>query len=327
LLAVDRLTAGFDLHGRFVPVLIDISFRLNAGETLCLVGESGSGKTMTGMSILRMLDPPARIAGGSIRLEGRELLTLTEREMERIRGARIGMVFQEPSTALSPVFTIGAQIEETLRVHGKATRTSARSRALELLDAVRIPDPGRRIDDYPHQLSGGLKQRALLAQALACDPLLLIADEPTTALDLMTQAAILELLRGLQQRLGLALLLITHDLGMVAEMDGQVAIMYAGRIVEHAPVKELFADPKHPYTRALLASLPHGVPGTRLEAIEGNVPAPGSLPPGCAFLSRCPVRLDVCAAAHPADTLVTGAAHTVKCYLYGTAAEGVEVPV
>lgn len=333
VLSVEHLTAGFEMGGRFVAAVNNVSFHVDAGETLCLVGESGSGKSVTALSIIRLLQPPGRIASASIRLKGRELMSLDERQMERVRGAEIGFIFQEPMTALNPVFTVGAQIEETLRVHGQATRRTARSRAAELLDAVSIPEPARRLDEYPHQLSGGLRQRALIAMALACDPVLLIADEPTTALDVTIQAQILELLRDLQQRLGLALLLITHDLGVVAEMAHRVAVMYAGRIVEHASVRVLFADPRHPYTRGLLASIPGGAPGTRLRAIQGTVPPLGALPPGCSFITRCPDRFEPCPAAHPGDTVVTverrdrppeEALHTVKCYLHGPAREPLE---
>ena len=205
-------------------------------------------------------------------------------------------------TALNPVFTIGNQIEETLRVHGRATRRTARQKAIELLDAVSVPEPQLRVRDYPHQLSGGLRQRALIAMSLACEPALVIADEPTTALDVTIQAQILDLLRSLQQRMGLALLLITHDLGVVAEMADRVAVMYAGRIVEEAPVDDLFANPKHPYTRGLMASIPGGAPGTRLQAIQGTVPPLGELPPGCSFTPRCPNRFEPCPQAHPGTT-------------------------
>jgi oligopeptide/dipeptide ABC transporter ATP-binding protein len=320
LLQVDHLTAGFDLAGRFVPAVIDVSLHLDKGETLCLVGESGSGKSLTAYSIMGLLQPPGRIDRGRVMFQGRDLRHLPEREMQRIRGAEIALVFQEPMTALNPVFTIGSQIEETLRVHGRATRRTARAKAIELLDAVQVPEPARRVRDYPHQLSGGLRQRALIAMALACTPDVLIADEPTTALDVTIQAQILDLLRDLQQRLGLALLLITHDLGIVAEMGTRVAVMYAGRIVEEAAVADLFADPKHPYTRALLGSIPGGAPGTRLVAIPGTVPAPGALPPGCCFTPRCPSRFEPCPAAHPGLTDF-GAGRTVKCYLHGPAVE------
>ena len=350
LLAVDHLTAGFDIQGRFVPAVIDVSFQVNAGETLCVVGESGSGKSVTALSIIRLVQPPGRVARGTVHLNGRNLMALAEGEMQHVRGAEIGFIFQEPMTALNPVFTIGAHIEETLRIHGRATRRTARARAIELLAAVSVPEPQRRVDEYPHQLSGGLRQRSLIAMALACEPKLLIADEPTTALDVTIQAQILELLREQQRRLGLGLLLITHDLGVVAEMADRVAVMYAGRIVEHAPAKALFADPKHPYTRGLLDSIPGGAPGTRLRAIQGTVSPLGALPPGCSFVTRCPDRFEPCPEAHPGDTVFVlppeggshpGGSHTgaraderrfrlqaeertVKCYLHGPAVEDSE---
>jgi peptide/nickel transport system ATP-binding protein len=324
LLSVEHLTTGFDVSGRFVPAVIDVTFAVSPGETLCLVGESGSGKSLTALSILRLVPPPGRITHGRVTFKGRDVLALGEREMQHVRGAEIALIFQEPSTALNPVFSIGSQIEEVLRVHGRATRRTARQKAIELLDAVSVPEPSKRVRDYPHQLSGGLRQRALIAMALACEPALLIADEPTTALDVTIQAQILELLRDLQQRLGLALLLITHDLGIVAEMADRVAVMYAGRIVEHAPVKDLFAGPKHPYTRGLMGSVPGGAPGSRLVAIPGTVPPPGCLPPGCSFATRCADRFDPCPTAHPADTLVRPD-HSVKCYLHGPAAEPREI--
>jgi len=316
LLAVEHLTTGFDVDGRFLPAVIDISFTVSAGETLGLVGESGSGKSLTAFSIMRLVERPGRIEAGRVIYKDRDLRGLTEREMQDVRGGEIALIFQEPMTALNPVFTIGNQIEETLLVHGKATRRTARARALELLDAVSIPEPARRIREYPHQLSGGLRQRALIAISLACDPSLVIADEPTTALDVTIQAQILDLLRDLQRRMGLALLLITHDLGVVAEMADRVAVMYAGRIVEEAPVKLLFQDPKHPYTRGLMASMPGGAPGTRLHAIQGTVPPLGQLPAGCAFTPRCTDRFEPCPTAPPGDTNV-GSGRRVKCYLHG----------
>ncbi|HKH73525.1 MAG TPA: ABC transporter ATP-binding protein [Vicinamibacterales bacterium] len=320
LLSVQHLTAGFDIGGRFIPAVIDVSFGLAAGETLSIVGESGSGKSVTALSIIGLVSAPGRVAKGAVVFNGRNLVGLPEGDLQHVRGAEIGFVFQEPMTALNPVITIGSHIEETLRVHGRATRRTARARAIELLDAVSIPEPQRRVIEYPHQLSGGLRQRALIAMALACDPKLLIADEPTTALDVTIQAQILELLRSMQQKLGLALLLITHDLGVVAEMADRVAVMYAGRIVEHAPVKDLFESPKHPYTRGLLASIPGGAPGARLRAIQGTVPPLGSLPPGCSFAPRCPSRFEPCPTAHPGDTLLENG-RTVKCYLHGPAVE------
>ena len=257
LLAVEGLSVVFDANARTIPALTDVSFTVAQGETLCLVGESGSGKSVTALSILRLIDPPGRITAGRVIFNGRDLLTLDEREMRGVRGAGIGFVFQEPMTALNPVFTIGSQIEETLAVHGLARGRTARARAVELLDSVSIPDPGRRARDYPHQLSGGLRQRALIALALACNPPLVIADEPTTALDVTIQAQILELLRDLRRRFNLSLLLITHDFGIVAQMADRVAVMQAGRLVEQAPVRAVFHQPQHPYTRRLLASIRH----------------------------------------------------------------------
>ena len=331
LLSVEHLTTGFDIGGRFVAAVIDVSFHVDPGETLCLVGESGSGKSVTALSIIRLVPPPGRIAAGTVRLEHRNLMSLGEPELSRVRGAEIGFVFQDPGAALNPVFTIGSQIEETLRIHGRANRRTARARAIELLEAVSVPDPQRRVDEYPHQLSGGLRQRALIALALACEPKLLIADEPTASLDVTIQAQVLDLLRDLQQRLNLALLLITHDLGVVAEMADRVAVMYAGRIVECAPVKPLFSDPKHPYTRGLLDSLPGTAPGTRLRPIEGSVPPLGALPPGCSFVTRCPQRFEPCSDAHPGDSVIVPDAdarggRTVKCFLHGPAVERIEAP-
>jgi peptide/nickel transport system ATP-binding protein len=325
LLSVEHLTTGFDIGGRFVPAVIDVSFELSAGETLCLVGESGSGKSVTALSILGLVQRPGRIAGGRILFEGTDLRSLGEREMQKIRGARIALIFQEPMTALNPVFTIGNQIEETLRVHGRATRRTAPARAIELLEQVRVPEPQKRVRDYPHQLSGGLRQRALIAMSLACDPSVVIADEPTTALDVTIQAQILDLLRSLQERMGLALLLITHDLGVVAEMADRVGVMYAGRIVEEARVHDLFAGPRHPYTQGLMASIPGGAPGSRLRAIQGSVPPLGELPSGCSFTPRCPDRFTPCPTAPPGTTAF-GPEQTVKCYLHGPAVEPQVLP-
>jgi oligopeptide/dipeptide ABC transporter ATP-binding protein len=326
LLQVETLNTVFDLPKGPARAVIDVSFHVNAGETLCLVGESGSGKSVTALSIMRLVQPPGRIASGRILFAGRDLMTLGEREMQKVRGAEIALIFQEPMTALNPVFTIGHQIEETLLVHGRATRRDARQKAIDLLASVSVPEPERRVGEYPHQLSGGLRQRALIAISLACNPKLVIADEPTTALDVTIQAQILDLLRGLQKKLGLALLLITHDLGVVAEMADRVAVMYAGRIVEEAPVKPLFADPKHPYTHGLMGSIPGGAPGSRLTAIQGTVPPLGQLPPGCCFEPRCPSRFEPCPKAHPGITDF-GNGQTVKCYLHSPVVEpGVSTP-
>jgi peptide/nickel transport system ATP-binding protein len=330
LLSVQHLSTVFDLPGGAAAAVTDVSFHVDAGETLCLVGESGSGKSVTALSILRLVQPPGRIAGGRVVFKGRDLLGLDERAMQQVRGAGIALVFQEPMTALNPVFTIGNQIEETLAVHGLARGRAGRDRAVELLDAVSIPDPSRRVRDYPHQLSGGLRQRALIALALACNPSLVIADEPTTALDVTIQAQILDLLRDLKRRFGLGLLLITHDLGVVAEMADRVAVMYAGRIVEQAPARMLFRDPRHPYTRGLLASIPSGAAGSELHAIPGTVPPLGHLPAGCAFAPRCSHRFEPCDKAVPGVTVTqpitdiryrTAAAHEARCYLYSPAVD------
>jgi oligopeptide/dipeptide ABC transporter ATP-binding protein len=319
LLAVEHLTTAFPIDRVLTPAVNDVSFTIDAGETLALVGESGSGKSLTALSIMRLVESPGQIVRGRVSFQGRNLLDLPERDMQRVRGAQIGLVLQEPMTALNPVFTIGSQIAETLEVHGIARGRAARTRAIELLDAVRVPDPQRRADEYPHQLSGGLRQRALIAAALACRPALLIADEPTTALDVTIQAQILDLLRELKQQFDLSLLLITHDLGIVAHNADRVAVMYAGRIVETATVNELFANPLHPYTRGLLASLPGRTPGKRLHAIEGTVPRLGRIPAACAFAPRCPSRFEPCTRDLPA--LADAAGHAVRCFLHHTQVE------
>jgi oligopeptide/dipeptide ABC transporter ATP-binding protein len=299
LLQVDHLTTGFDAGRRTLVVVDDVSFSVRSGETLGLVGESGSGKSVTAFSIMRLVPPPGRIISGSIRFRDRDLMALGEAEMCSVRGADIALIFQEPMTALNPVFTVGDQVAETLVVHGRAGWRAARAQSVELLAAVRIPEPAKRARDYPHQLSGGQRQRVMIAMALACRPGLVIADEPTTALDVTIQAEILDLLREMKAEFGLSLLLITHDLGVVAEMADKVAVMYAGRIVEEAPVADLFASPRHPYTRGLLASIPRGADSRRLHSIEGSVPSPGHLPPGCAFEPRCPERIDACRTVMP----------------------------
>ena len=317
LLSVEQLTTVFDTSTGPVPAVNDVSFQIRPGETLGLVGESGSGKSVTALSIMRLVQPPGRIVGGRLVFKGRDLLTLGEREMRRVRGADIALIFQEPMTALNPVFRVGDQIAETLLVHGRATRREARASAIDLLRAVRITNPESRVDDYPHQLSGGMRQRVLIAMALACQPSLVIADEPTTALDVTIQAEILDLLREMKSALNLSLLLITHDLGVIAETADRVAVMYAGRIVETGPVRTIFRNPGHPYTRGLLASMPGGHPGQRLRAIEGSVPLLGDLPPGCAFNPRCPDRFDPCTTAPPPD-YPAGPDHTAKCYLHNS---------
>jgi len=256
LLDVQHLTVVFDGPRGGVAAVDDVSFQLAAGKTLGLVGESGSGKSVTAFSILRLVPAPGRIAGGRVLFDGRDLLALPEHEMRQIRGARISLIFQEPMTALNPVMRVGDQIAEALTVHGQATHEQAWARAVELLDAVHIPDAARRVRDYPHQLSGGMRQRVMIAIALACHPALVIADEPTTALDVTIQAQVLELLRELRARYNLALLLITHDFGVIAEMADRVAVMYRGAIVEEGPVRQILRSPAHEYTRALLAAVP-----------------------------------------------------------------------
>jgi len=256
MLAVSHLTTVFDLPAGPLSAVDDVSFEVHEGETLGLVGESGSGKSVTALSIMRLIRPPGRIVGGTVAYKGRQLLALPEREMRAVRGAEIAIIFQEPMTALNPVFTIGDQIRETLAVHRRASRREAHRQAIALLESVRIPDAAARVNDYPHQLSGGMRQRVLIALALACRPSLLIADEPTTALDVTIQAEILDLLREMKAAYSLSMVLITHDLGVIAQTADRVAVMYAGGIVEQAPVRDIFHRPQHPYTRALLSSLP-----------------------------------------------------------------------
>jgi peptide/nickel transport system ATP-binding protein len=315
LLSAEHLTTVFDTATGPVAAVNDVSFEIRAGETLGLVGESGSGKSVTALSIMRLVQRPGRIARGAIRFKGRDLLALDERDMRAVRGAAISLIFQEPMTALNPVFTVGDQIAETLLVHRRASRREAWAAAIELMKAVHIPNAESRVSDYPHQLSGGMRQRVMIAIALACRPALVIADEPTTALDVTIQAQILDLLREMKSKFNLSLLLITHDLGVIAETADRVAVMYAGRIVETGPVRAIFRNPAHPYTRGLLASIPGGAAGARLRAIEGSVPLLGALPAGCAFNPRCPDCFDPCTIEPPPD-YPAGPDQTAKCYLH-----------
>jgi peptide/nickel transport system ATP-binding protein len=293
LLEIQDLVTAFHTPAGRVPAVDGVSLSLERGRTLGLVGESGCGKSVTAMSVLGLVASPGRIERGRILLEidgdPVNLVTLPEKRLRKLRGGRVGMIFQEPMTSLNPVFTIGDQVSETVRLHRRSSRREARERALELLTLVGIADPRRRLDEYPHQLSGGMRQRIMIAIALACEPELLIADEPTTALDVTIQAQILELLADLRRRLGMAILLITHDLGVVAETCDEVAVMYAGRIVERAPAAELFANPLHPYTIGLLAARPDHRAGGEgpLAAIPGMVPQPRDFPSGCRFHPRC----------------------------------------
>src|SRR5258706_1619225 len=299
LLEVKNLHTYFQTREGLVRAVEGVSFYLDRGELLGLVGESGCGKSMTALSIMRLVAAPGRIVAGEILFDGKNLLQLSNREMRAVRGNDIAMIFQDPMTSLNPVFTVGEQIAEALRLHRGLSRKAARAAAIEAMREVSIPDPALRADDYPHQLSGGMRQRVMIAMALACDPKVLIADEPTTALDVTIQAQILELLNELRRSRDLAVLLITHDLGVVAEVAERVAVMYTGKIVEESPVAELFARPKHPYTEGLLRSVPRLTAKdvarkTRLQTIEGTVPRPTALPPGCHFEPRCPYRLPRC---------------------------------
>ncbi|MBP0573065.1 ABC transporter ATP-binding protein [Mycobacterium tuberculosis] len=284
------------------PVVQGVSLSIAGGEMLGLVGESGSGKSVTALSILRLVpEPPGRITGGEILFAGGDVLTLDRRSLRRLRGGEIGMIFQEPMTSLNPVFTVGDQIAEAIRLHERVTERAAAGRAAELLALVGLPAPAAMLERYPHELSGGQRQRVMIAIALACRPKLLIADEPTTALDVTVQAQILELIARLRRELGMAVLLITHDLGVVGQYCDRVAVMYAGRIVEEAPVAELFARPRHRYTEALMLTRPAAnPPGRVLPTIPGMVPAPGDLPAGCAFNPRCGFAIDRCRAERPA---------------------------
>ncbi len=312
LLEVAHLTTGFSAAAGTAVAVNDVSFTVRAGETLAIVGESGSGKSVTALSIMGLVPPPGRVLGGSVRFQNRDLLTLTESEMQTLRGAKLSLIFQEPMTALNPVFSIGDQIAETLVVHGDCDWPAAHARAVALLEAVRFPEAARRARDYPHQLSGGQRQRVVIAMALACRPALVIADEPTTALDATIQAEILDLLKEMTTGYGAGLLLITHDLGIVAGIGDRVAVMYAGQIVEESPVSDFFESPRHPYSKGLLASLPQGNGARRLHAIDGSVPSLVHLPPGCAFAPRCPDRVDACTAAVPALEVI-GADRRARC--------------
>ena len=319
LLEVENLQTHFGTPDGVVRAVEGLSFRIEAGETLAVVGESGCGKSVTSLSILRLVqEPPGRIAG-RIGFLGRDLLTLPEAEMRKLRGNDISMIFQEPMTSLNPVLTIGRQIGETLRLHQGASARQAEARAVEMLTLVGISAPGRRIREYPHQLSGGMRQRVMIAMALACNPKLLIADEPTTALDVTIQAQILDLMRDLKTRLGSAIMLITHDLGVVAEMAQRVVVMYAGRKVEEAPVGALFADPQHPYTRGLLGAVPRlgssltGKGRTKLAEIPGLVPSLRQPIVGCPFAGRCPGVTELCRTVAPAvEEKAPG--HLVACH-------------
>ena len=315
LLEVRDLRTVFATDGGTFAAVDGVGFEVEAGRTLALVGESGCGKSVTALSIMGLVpDPPGRVAGGSVRFEGTELIGLPPRALQDLRGNAMAMIFQEPMSSLNPAFTIGEQIVEGLLRHRRIGRAAAAARAVEMLEKVRIPAPAERFHEHPHKLSGGMRQRAMIAMALACEPRLLIADEPTTALDVTIQAQILELMRGLQQETGTAIVLITHDLGVVAEVADDVVVMYAGRVVEQAPVAALFEAPQHPYTVGLLGSIPRlDLEQARLAAIDGQVPSPLAPPPGCAFAPRCPFADAHCRAVSP-GLLDVGPGHRAACW-------------
>jgi peptide/nickel transport system ATP-binding protein len=319
LLEVDGLTTHFFTRDGVVRAVDGVSFSVYPGETLAIVGESGCGKSVTSLSILRLIaSPPGRIVAGRLNFAGRDLLTLTEPEMRAVRGNEISMIFQEPMTSLNPVLTIGRQIAETLTLHRGFSHENALARAVELLKLVNMPEPERRVTQYPHQISGGMRQRVMIAMALACDPRLLIADEPTTALDVTIQAQILDLMRKLKEKTGAAIMLITHDLGVVAELAQRVVVMYAGRKVEEAPVASLFAQPRHPYTQGLLDSIPHlgsagGNGRKRLQEIPGMVPSMREAIAGCIFAPRCAHATERCRREYP-PLEVKSAGHMVACW-------------
>ncbi|MBE3598468.1 MAG: ABC transporter ATP-binding protein [Limnochordaceae bacterium] len=318
LLDVRNLKTYFYTEDGVVPAVDGVSFSLRKGGTLGVLGESGCGKSVTSLSIMRLVpNPPGRIVGGQILFEGQDLLQKRESEMRRIRGNEIAMIFQEPMTSLNPVFTVGNQIMEAIILHQKVSKAEARRRAIEMLRLVGIPSPEKRIDDYPHQMSGGMRQRVMIAMALSCNPKLLIADEPTTALDVTIQAQILDLMRRLQQELGTAIMLITHNMGVIAELVEHVVVMYAGKIVESADVRSIFTRPRHPYTVGLLESVPklHET-RDRLKAIEGVVPSPYNMPKGCRFHPRCELARDICKRLEPPPMEVSPEGHQVACWQY-----------
>ena len=317
LIEVRNLSTYFFTQEGVVRAVEGVSFSIDKGETLALVGESGCGKSVTALSIMRLVPPPGRIVSGEVIFDGRDLLKLSEREMRRVRGGEIAMVFQDPMTSLNPVYTVGDQMVEAIKLHRGVSDKEAKEIAIEMLSKVNIPEPRVRFDEYPHQMSGGMRQRVMIAMALSCNPKLLIADEPTTALDVTTQAQILDLMRDLQGDFGMSILFISHDLGVVAEIADKVAVMYASRIVEYAGLEELFSNPKHPYTIGLLECRPRlGMPKTqKLYTIPGIVPDPLNHPPGCKFHPRCPQAGERCKEEEPPLTEVEDG-HLVACWLY-----------
>lgn len=319
LLSVKNLSTEFPVKKGIVRAVEDVSFDVDQGAILAIVGESGSGKSVTSLSIMGLLAEPGHVAGGSLEFEGKDLATLSEKQYRELRGNDMAMIFQEPMTSLNPVYRVGNQIVEAIRTHEKVSKAEAKDRAVDLLRKVGIPSPEARINDYPHQMSGGMRQRVMIAMALACNPKLLIADEPTTALDVTIQAQILDLLRRLRDDTGMAVLLITHDLGVVSETADRVVVMYCGQVVEEAEVRTLFDHPMHPYTLGLLKSIPRleDDDSKRLYMIKGMVPNPLEMPPGCHFSDRCDSCMDICRTKVPELVDVDG--HKVRCFLYESA--------
>ena len=318
ILEVEGLTVQFPTRRGILTAVDSISFAIAPGEVLGVVGESGAGKSITGLAVIRLLEPPGRIAAGQVRLEGRRIDTLPHEDMRRIRGRKIGVIFQDPLTSLNPLYTIGQQLEETILTHLDISPRAARERALSLLKEVGIPAPEARYNNYPHHFSGGMRQRVVIALALAAEPRLLIADEPTTALDVSIQAQIITLLKRLAAERGAAVMLITHDMGVIAETAQRVAVMYAGRIVEIGPVRDVIHAPRHPYTVGLMGSIPRiGSRKTRLMQIDGAMPRLNAIPPGCAFNPRCPRRFEPCTRERP--ELVSAGASRAACWLHGAA--------
>ena len=319
LLSVKNLSTEFPVKKGIVKAVEDVSFDVDAGEILAIVGESGSGKSVTSLSVMGLLAEPGHVAGGSMEFEGKDLVHLSERDYRALRGNDMAMIFQEPMTSLNPVYRVGKQIVEAIRTHENVSKKEARERAFDMLRKVGIPSPEKRIDDYPHQMSGGMRQRVMIAMALSCNPKLLIADEPTTALDVTIQAQILDLLRRLRDDTGMAVLLITHDLGVVSETADRVVVMYCGQVVEEAEVRTLFDHPMHPYTLGLLKSIPRleDDDSKRLYMIKGMVPNPLEMPPGCHFSDRCDSCMDICREKIP--NLVDIDGHKVRCFLYENA--------
>ncbi|MCO7176335.1 ABC transporter ATP-binding protein [Sporolactobacillus kofuensis] len=316
ILSVNHLSIGFDHSYGHTSVIDDISFNIEKGQTLCIVGESGCGKSLTSLAVMGLLPSGGRIHDGQIVYKGQDISRKSQKELSEIRGKEISMIFQEPMTALNPLHSIGYQVSEVLRVHQKVSKHEAKEKAIEMLRLVGIPSPEKRFAQYPHELSGGMRQRVMIAMALICHPGLLVADEPTTALDVTIQAQILELIQNLKSQFDMALLLITHDLGVVSETADKVVVMYAGQVVEYGDTKELFTEPKHPYTKGLINSIPKMDEDTEvLPTIKGSVPSPDEMPMGCRFVTRCPFAMEICSKIKP-PKITDG--HEVHCWLYSS---------